>query len=457
MPKAPPPRPETPDPRPLGSPLEAFEYLLGLLTPIDLSASNGAHGGSKKGDTPQIECLPCEDYETMIRAWQKALKWTEGLDHALSVMLACAASTRAVGDQLWIKVIGPASCGKSTLCEALNLAQKYIISKDTFTGLSSGYQINDDGGENLSLVTKIRDKTLIINDGDTLLQLSNLPQVISQLRAFYGRNLRTAYKNLMSADHEGYNTTIILCGTSSLRKLDESELGERFLDCVLMETIDDDLEDEILLRVADRADDNLSMEADGEATKQYDPDLVSAMQLTGGYVEHLRDNTVDALSVIVSSKEVKRRCANLGKFVAFMRARPSFRQEETAEREFAARLVSQLIRLAKCLALVFNRKEVDGHVMIRVKKVAMDTGRGVTMDLVHHLHDNPQGSGVRSVAVTNGLTSDKAGRLLRFLRQIHAVEQFEAKKVKGIVMSGGTKWRLTERMRKLYEEVMCHD
>lgn len=426
---------------------------MGLLTPIDLSASNGPRKGSKKGSTSQIECLPCESYKTMIDAWQKALKWTEGLDHALSVMLASVASTKSVGDQLWIKVIGCASSGKSTLCEAISVNKEFVFAKSTIRGFHSGYVLDGSQSEDHSLIARLYGKTLVTKDGDTLLQSPNLQQILAEARDIYDGTSRTHYRNAMSKDYEGLRMTWLLCGTSSLRLIDHSELGERFLDCVLMDEIDDELEDEVLLRVADRSDRNLSIESDGEAARQYDPELVTAMRLTGGYVGHLRRNASDALSMIENSKDMRLRCAKLGKFIAFMRARPSYHQEEAAEREFAARLVSQLIRLAKCLALVFNKTDVDDYVMDRVKRVAMDTGRGMTMDMMNYLHDNPEGSGVRSIAVTNNLSSDKVSRLLRFLRQIYAVEQFEGEKVKGVAMSGGVRWRLTRRMRELYEEV----
>jgi len=54
---------------------------------------------------------------------------------------------------------------------------------------------------------------------------------------------------------------------------------------------------------------------------------------------------------------------SLGKFVSYMRARPSDRQDELAEREFAARLVSQFARLAAFLCVVMNRTSVDDEVM----------------------------------------------------------------------------------------------
>ncbi len=433
--------------RTLGERLERLTEILGMVHPIPEEwRQEAAKASKRRSPLLELECKECTTYKGLIIAWRRALKWTPGLDHALACMLASISSVKSVGDQLWIKVIAPASSGKTILSEALSISREYVIAKDTFTGLTSGYQADKDGDENYSLVPKLDGKTLIINDGDTLLQLPNLGQVLSQLRAFYGRNLRSQYKNKMSKDFEGISTTIIICGTSSLRALDTSELGQRTLDCVIMESIDDNLEDEVLWRVAQRAVKNLSVEVDGKPETRYEPELAEAMQLTGGYVNWLRENASDILSAIEIPEWAMRQCQYLGKFVAHMRARPSLKQEEIAEREFGARLVSQHIRLAGCLALVMNRKNVDAAVMRRVRQVALDTSRGLTLQILKAIYESEDGVTVGGLGMKIGQTRDKTKALLRFLFKIEIVEQKKVEKQ--------MKWILTDRMSVIYENVL---
>src|SRR3990167_8086018 len=64
----------------------------------------------RKPEPKHMGCLPCAAWDELIDSWRKALRWTEGLDRAFSVMLAAVTSTKAVGDQLWIKVVSPPSC-----------------------------------------------------------------------------------------------------------------------------------------------------------------------------------------------------------------------------------------------------------------------------------------------------------------------------------------------------------
>jgi hypothetical protein len=313
----------------------------------------------------------------------------------------------------------------------------YVVAKSTIRGFHSGYRLDgveaEDGGEqDNSLIPLITGKTLVTKDGDTLLQSPNLSQILSEARDLYDSTARTHYRNAMSKDYEGIRMTWILCGTSSLRQLDSSELGERFLDCVIMDRIDDELEDEILWRVANRAERNMSIESNGKASSHYEPEMAAAMQLTGGYVAWLRENATDVMSTITMEDWAKRQCTRLGKFVAHMRARPSLKQEESAEREFAARLVSQLIRLAKCLALVLNRSTVDELVMARVRRVALDTSSGQTLAIASMLYSEAEGLLSNSLAMHLGKSEDKIKTLLRFMRQIGITEYYTPKVAKGI-------------------------
>jgi len=397
-----------------------------------------------------LDTLTCTSYEQLITSWRVALRWSDGLDKALSVMLASIASTRAVGDQLWIKVIGPASCGKSTLCEALSVSKKYTLAKSTIKGFHSGFKTDADGKEDHSLISKISGKTLIVKDGDTLLQAGNLGEILSQARDLYDGVSRSHYNNSIDREYNAIRMTWLLCGTSSLRSIDQSELGERFLDCVIMEGIDDREEDKILWHVAKQAAANLGLEADEQTKNQYNSKLREAMQLTGGYVDYLRDNAIESLVKVGVSTNVLRACINLGKFVAYTRARPSSRQEETAEREFGARLVTQLLRLAVCLAFVLNKSRVDDEVLHRVKQVAFDTARGRTLSIIEHLHENNEkGCSKGNVGVGASLNETETDKLLKFLKKIKAVkfipEQIGRKKV--------VKWKLTNRLYRLYSTV----
>ena len=429
--------------------LESFKRIWLMFAPVPEEWLHKKGGKDQPAAKPLLSCLPCESYASLINAWRKAMQWTEGLDYALSAMLASVTSTRSVGSQLWLKVMGPASCGKTTLCEAINVADKYVISKSTIRGFHSGWQ--REGGENASLIDLVRDKTLVTKDGDTLLQSPNLGQILAEARDIYDSTSRSHFKNGAGQDHTGVRMTWLLCGTSSLHAIDSSELGERFLNCYIMEGIDDDLEDEILWRVANRADRNMAIESNGSPDTQYDPDMVAAMRLTGGYVNYLRENASALLGAITIPDPSKRKITRLGKFVAYMRAKPSKIQTEHDEREFAARLVEQHVRLAKCLAAVMNRSTVDEQVMERVQRVSMDTCRGKTLKIVERLYVEDDGLEPKSLAMFIGEADDKVKTLLRFLRRIGVVDIVEVQTGRGTAR----RFALTDLIRRVYTEVMA--
>lgn len=430
-----------------------YDFIKTTVKPIPSDWIQGRFNDSSGGSV-SMDFIECTDWRALQMAWRKALKWTEGLDRALSCMLASVISTKTVGDQLWLKIMGPASCGKSTLCEALAVNKQYVFSKSTIRGFHSGYKTDRDGEEDNSLIPKVRDKTLVTKDGDTLLQSPNLSQILSEARDLYDCTSRTHYRHGVSRDYEGIRMTWLLCGTSSLRKLDSSELGERFLDCVIMESIDEDLEQEINTRVANRALRNVILEADGTPESHHDPDETRAMQMTAGYISYLRENAQELLKkvMILEESDALNKLVSYGTFVAYARARPSKTQDENAEREFSARLVSQHVRLAVCLAAVIGRTEIDEEVMRRVRRVALDTARGKTLEIIKTLYEaGLEGKFMTQIANAVNETEDKIKTLLRFLRQIKVADWYTTK-------TGGVtsrpKWRLTPRLNKLYREVV---
>lgn len=392
----------------------------------------------------------CSSWKELVNAWRKAMKWTEGLDRGLSIMLASAASTQLVGEQLWFKVLGPPGSGKTTILEGLSVSKKYVFSKDSIRGFYQGWRSED--GADLSIASLARGKTLATKDGDTLLKAPNLHQILSEARGLYDRVGRTHYRNAVMNDYEGHRMTWILCGTAALREIDESELGNRFLDCVIMDRIDDEFEDDVGWRAINQEVDGMLIESNGRAEGQHHPDLSRAMRLTGGYVEWLRENIIEKISRVRFDQEEMRQCLRLGKFVAYMRARPhTAREDADPTREFSARLDKQHGRLARVLAVVLNRSRVDTEVMRRVRAVAMDTSRGVSLDLAAYLLDR---DGLERQIIENllGMPAPKVRRLIRFLRAIGVIESFITKTKSGL--RSRTRYRLTEKVENLYREVV---
>lgn len=422
--------------------------LLEKVTPVPDEWGKGRGHRGQNGSVT-IECAECESWPKLLNSWKKALQWMDGLEKTLAVMLCAPLSTKAVGDQLWIRVISPAGSAKSALCAAISTNKKYCKAVSTFKGFYSGYMDDKEGKEDFSLLHQLRDKTLVMKEGGVLLELPNLAEVLAQARDIYDRSANSSFKNKASRDYDSLNITWILCGTSALHALDQSDLGERFLTCTLLDEIDEDVEDDVLWRVANRADRSMSHEANGSMETQHEPAMLRAMQLTGGYVAYLRQNAQELLSAFELTDEVKREVIHFAKFTAFMRARPSKKQDEVkAEREFAARLVSQMIRLTKCLTVVMQRPNADAEVLRRVQQVAMNTSKGRTLNIVEKLHEvGEHGLSVSKCSQEVGRGEVEVRRMVKFLYDIKAV---------CLVPGGGKpskRYCLTPTMERLYESV----
>jgi hypothetical protein len=400
-----------------------------------------------KADDPEY-CLSCESWKDLVQAWRKSgLEWIEGLDRALSVMLACVLSTEAMGDQLWARVLAPPGGGKTTLCEALAMSRQFVYSMSVFTGFHSGKRGED--GKDLSMLTELKNKTFVIKDGDTLLKLPNRDQVLSEMRDVYDRVSRSRYRTGAGGVYEGLNMTVILCGTGSLLQLDTAELGERYITCAIMNEIDDELEDEIIRRSIDRAFACLGVLSNGKVESQDTPEMVLAKRMTGGYVGFLRRNAERILRRVTVTDEDKEYIAKLGKFTAHMRARPSKKQDEEAERELATRLSGQFSRLCGCLAAVMGKTTIDSEVMRRVRRCAIDSSRGKVLRLCQQLYrfQNEDGIQIESLVPLVHEDEKPLRALLTFLRAIGVTDLYKPSRERA-------RWRLTDRMEALYHAVV---
>lgn len=431
--------------------IDGYVSLLSLIREVPASWTKSE---KKNTQLQGMDSLPCEDWNTLVNAWRKALKWTEGLDRALSVMLACVASTNSKGDQLWIKIISPPGTGKTSLCRGLAVSKKYVLEASIITGLHSGWKGKSEDGEpqDFSLITKMRNKTLVMKDADTLLKTPNLNQILSQFRDLYDGETSSHYRSQDTKEEKGHRGTIILFGTDSLRQLDASELGERFIDCIIMKGIDVDLEEEILWRTVNTAIKNSKEMVNGKLEGHYNEEMGKALRLTGGYVGYLRRNAEELVNEVEVFDEVKRELMDLARFVAYMRARPSKTQDEKQSRELATRLVSQLPRLALYLSATLNKNEVDEEVMRRVRQCALDTAEGKTLEIAKVLYKSgSKGEETNKIAYQANYDLKKIITHLAFLRSIEAVEPFYPM-YHGV--RGEVRWRLKSNVYKLYERAV---
>ena len=437
---------------PLGEAIVVLEELMSLMQPIPeewLTGDNRAQVVAGYGTSADLLPRPCALYSIVQQAWRKALRWRQDLDDVLVSMLAVAISTEQVGDQLFFQVIGDAGSAKTKMCEAM-LTSKTCYPLDHLTGFHSGWK--DAEGKDYSLLSRINRKTLITCEGDTLASSPHYTVLMSQTRRIFDGSSCASFKNRDEDLHyKGLRTPWIMAGTPALLNVDQSRLGDRFLK-VWIETPDGEEKAAILRRVAFSAMRAVLQKSEEDASTHLSPEMAEAYALTGGYVEHLKNNVCALLaSIDLDEENLADRAAALGEFVAGVRARPSEKKESLDTKELPTRLTHQFVRLALCTAAVLNKKEIDGEVARRVQKVGVDTCRGITLNMIHRLHKHQQ-EGISSdpLYLYVNATLVEVKNLLRFMKQIELAEVFQDTE-HGI--KSKPKWRLTERMVDLYESV----
>lgn len=381
--------------------LENLQKLFDLIVEAPLDWFNGKDGKPDVKGTPKIEGVRCESYHELVEAWdctygkakekgerpKVALQWSDNIDVAFSVMLAVIASTKQQGAQVWLRVIGPPGSAKSTLCAALEANKQYVHTISKLTGFHSGANF---GGASNSLLDKIKNMTNIVNEGDMIVSSPNKDTILSELRDLWGGKFTATYRNGQCYAEEGIRATFILAGTSTLRKLNKSSAGDRFIDVIIHELKikggEDEGERELLKTVARLAVERTKSESHETTSSQDTLEKVAALQKTVGFVKYLRESSPQRLGKVEVSKTILDNCINLAQLVAYLRARPDIaaKEGEGVEKELATRLTEQFIRLAICLSLVMDT-EIDKEVMRRVAKVAKDTCKGASLDICEAL------------------------------------------------------------------------
>lgn len=439
----------------LGTASERIAALSGLvdqLRPIPEAWQLGRSGASSGQASGQVLApLPCTSYAELLEYWRKAMRWRSEMDNVLAFMFAIAISTEQVGDQLFAMIIGDAGSGKTRFCDAM-LVSPRCHALEHITGFHSGW--NDGSGDDFSLISRINRKTLITPEGDTMIGSGKFAEIMSQQRRIFDGTTGATYKNRKDdVKHTGLRTPWIIAGTQSLVDhfaADQSRLGDRFLK-QHFDQPDDSEKKLILRRVAETAWSSLKMTSDGEASTQLDENMCAAYQRTGGFVNHLRDNAAEILSTIDCRNERLDQCEILGDLISYLRARPPQQKGGEATREVPTRLTSQFVRTAGCLAAVLGKNEVDDEVMHRVKKVALDTGRGISFDIVRNMLHSPGGSFVGEISTEINKPADMLGGHLRFMKQIRICETV---KVAGAGGRGAQfKWMMKNRVRNLLTEI----
>lgn len=394
----------------------------------------------------------CMTWKELNNEWRKALYWYDSPRDCLAVLMAVCLSTDQVGDQLFLQLIGDAGSGKTELCEGL-LASSYCHPVEKLTGFVSGWK--GENGESCSLLDRINHKTLVTAEGDLLLSNPKFGEIMSEQRRIFDGSACASYKNRKDdLVYTGLRTPWIIAGTPALLNRKDVHLGDRFLRCFLEKPSSENRE-EIEQRAAYAMVRATLCISNGKVDNTMSSETRAARQATGGYVDYLREHVEELLNGVESPEWTIDRCIELARFTALLRSRSDPNPySEMVSSESSTRLIKQFVRLARNLAAVLGRESVDKDVIRLVRKVALDTSKGLTLDICRFLYISGD-DGREPLQMTNQFGLDWKRRLeplMVFLHKIDVVEPFKESLAQGV--RGKQRWRLTKGLRSLYREVI---
>lgn len=418
-------------------------------------------GNGTTGKTPIIEARTCTSWQQCLDSWRDAMFLRRDLVDTFACMLAVCASTKQGGNQLFFDVVGSAGSGKTTLCDGL-LVSEHCHHLEHFTGFHSGHKMADERDKDCSLIARINGKTLITPEFDILRTSPKYAELMGQSRRIFDGKSGATYKNSDEDTlYSGLRTPWIRAGTpTSLMDSDQSQLGDRFIRAIIGDP--DQAEKRAIIRRAIESEERAMAESsNGTAGSILDPEMRKAHALTGGYVNWLRANVETELSNVQVSDQAKDMYADLAELTADLRARPNEdkrRKDAQDCKELPTRLGRQYDRLGKHLAVVLNKQSVDDQVLSLVRKIALDTACGHSLNICKWLVSQAKNSDGRTYQECGGLYQhvlhgwlkigeERANNYLAFLRKIDVLE---LRPVSNSVYT----WVLTDRMHELFLRVM---
>ena len=398
-----------------------------------------------KADT-HYETIERDSFSALLNDYKTVLYMTQAMADTLACMLATCVSTKLPGDQLWMRIIGPPGSGKSTLAEAISANKEYVYPISIFTGIHSG--IDEKG----SMIPRMQNKTTIIKDADSIMQRDNVETIMSELRDIYDRTSRAHYRNAEHRDYENINATFLLCGTDHLRTIDDTHLGERFLDC---EVLDNNFNrDKHLSFVYKSAVANVSLGIGAKNFSERDVQSEKLKRCTAGYLEYLQQSVSQVNPAVISAVFCER-LQSLCKLIAIVRTKiPTDRSNTPLFRprgEIPSRLIGQFVKLTLSLCLVFQKKEADQKIYSIVRKIALDTmdTRGYNFQLLNLLSKEKQTT--RELALEVNLSDTATRRKLISLNQIGAVEKAKIQNPVGQSGRQRDHWSLSPEIHQLWK------
>lgn len=329
---------------------------------------------------PRKDLPKVPTFDALVRQFRKILHLEQNQLDALAVCVAVVASAGSRGTPLWLFLVGPPGSGKSEMLLAFSQLEErcLFLSRLTSEAFISGFS-----GEDNSVMSYLRNRTLIIKDFTSVKAMSQEKQVdlFGMLRDAYDGEVAKPFGNDVGIRSYKDCWFPMLAGVTHIIHADnQSAYGERFLKFELLDEFHDVMKQT-----------NAAMDKADNDAKAAEPDNTLKNAIIAFFEQ--REFNRNKLPKVKKTK-YEAKIVALAQIVAIVRTSADRKGQNYAYRptpENPGRLGSQFVKLSQHLCWVLGKTRMDDEVYNIVRKTATDTVVSWALEIVKALIKNPQG------------------------------------------------------------------
>lgn len=398
-------------------------------------------------DNPLPEKLDRAEWKQVIDDFREVYYVDQDFEDAATLTASVLLSAKIPGDPLWMFLVGPPSTSKTAIVDAFAFDKQHCesISKLTAKALVSGWKEPGNPDSDVSIFPLLKDRTLLIKDYTAVLSMGGGVQeeLYGILRDAYDGKVRIPYGNGKLNEYEDVYFSLVAAVTDVIRNDNRADLGERFLK---VEVIGKDY-DPMAVTLA----------AMGSVVK--DANRVRKLQTLGiairSYLDsiYIEPNRLEALSP-EKHPIYRTKIAALALLIGHLRAvvgRVGDELQYRARPEGGPRVAKQLCKVALSLTLLLKKPQIDEEVYRLVKKAALDTIRGYTVEICNKLSQYPEGIATDRLTLMLQLPKTTVVRKLRDLQELNVVYRGKAPNGKAVGRDTNV-WFLSSGFSRLWRD-----
>ena len=368
---------------------------------------------STNSNQPAKPSAHASSYSEVKRHCEDCYHWTKEMDQLLTTILATTYSLKFHGEQPWVRVTGPAGTAKTTIAKLL-AGSEYSVIETSITGIFSGYEREDAPGEDCSMLPIINGRNLMITDADTIVNEPNSRQIMSQFRTVYDQDISVRYRTGLHLEVKDLRSIFTLMGTPNLRLLDDTSLGERFLDFELNPTE----QDKKLMQQKAYEKSIKSMQL------SYNPETLPAEAAT----YYLDNFVMENDRFVIPSPEARDYMEQMAVITTYMRT-PVKRNRDgtlkvTPSVEGPTRITGQLTKFMACCPVILDQDIVSQDVMSIVQKQCRDimNSRSPRFRVANTMYHTGNYIDATELATLTGLEASEIKRVLSDMYELQMLD-----------------------------------